>query len=1486
MKSFFLITGFLFLFVGAKSQVVINEFMASNVGSILDPDYSVSSDWIEIFNAGETTINLNGYAITDNISAPQKWMITTDVQLPSKAFILIWADDMASGLHANFKLSADGEELALSDPSGKIIDSLSYGLQDPNISMGRVSDGSPQWGFSTRPTPGLPNEAGSFEGIVKNLADFSPLGGIFTHPVMVTLNNTFGGTIRFTTDGSEPSEASPIYQSPLSIDKHTVVRARIYQDGRMPGPVATHSYFINSDGSIGSLPVISIASAPANFWDPAIGIYVQSFKPEWEIPINIELFENDGSDRAGFNLAAGTKINGLYSWQLPQKMLGIYFRKAYGASKLEYPLFFDKEVRVFNSFALRASGSDWAHTLFRDGMAQNATQPGMDVEILGFRACVVFFNGQYMGIHNIRSKQDEDFVVESNQLGDTKIDMIAYETTVEAGDFVQYQAFKTLYHQDLSVQANYELVAEQMDIPNFTDFIIAEIYSGNTSIDHNVMAWKPKDFGKWRWLLADLDRGFGDPALNLIPFYLNKSVYPFSYLMQNPGYSRAFGLRLADLLFTTYNPIRMSSFIDGFAQNIEAEIPRHIERWKGTSSSYGNPISSVSYWEGKVSDSKYFAAMRPTVLLNNLKNYGFNSISNLNVSTQPLESGKITFNGELILVDNCSGKYPDGGEITLQAEPLSGYTFKGWEQSLSIELIATEEIWKYNDTGTDLGSSWQEVSYDDSAWAQGQAELGYGDGDEMTTINYGASSSRKNLTNYFRKKFTLANASSLSNVVISLKYDDGAVVYLNGQEVIRTDMPVGEIGFSTAALGAIAGAEESSFSEFTIDAALLKEGENSIAVEVHQNAPNSSDTSFDLQLTAVAMDQNISLSAENTYKFTMNGGVNLVALFERDDHCMIPDVVAENLTLNKACSPYLVKADVVIQTGATLTVEPGVEIWMPDGGNLWVNGALVTNGTAQEPVLLMANPNSADKKWGAILIENASAVSSLNNTIVEGASQGPHPIRNVAAISLFHSTATMDHLKIENTWSNPVAARYSDVTMTNSYLHSSVTGDLINLKYGKGVVENSEFVGNDQPDTDAIDYDDIQNGIIRNCLIRDFHGSNSDAIDLGEKALNILIDGLMVYNITDKGVSVGQQSTATIRNSIFVNCNLGAGLKDSSRVWIDRCTYYGCVTPVASYEKNAGSAGANVRVTNSILSNSYETSFLCDDKSTIAFSNSLSDNDMLPAGNGNLFADPQFANPGGFDFALKGNSPALNTGSTGNIGAEPCKHQIPFMPELSAIGYMADGVDWAEFLVIHNPGSQALDLSSFQLSKGVTFTFPPESVIDPGGKIFVTENASAAQWHYIQTPVFQWESGQLANEGETIQLLNESGIIFDQISYLPQNPWPLLSAPGQVIVLSELTLDNHFGNNWKQVPFNDIVSSNQTLATSGLSIYPNPVSQLMTVSGLDGKTESVLLYNISGEKVGEYLSQGASQLQLNVQHLSRGIYILHAGNQSLKVVKK
>jgi PKD repeat protein len=158
--------------------------------------------------------------------------------------------------------------------------------------------------------------------------------------------------------------------------------------------------------------------------------------------------------------------------------------------------------------------------------------------------------------------------------------------------------------------------------------------------------------------------------------------------------------------------------------------------------------------------------------------------------------------------------------------------------------------WSYNDTGVDLGTAWKDIAYDDSTWATGAAQLGYGDGDEVTTLSFGPDSNNKYPTYYFRYEFNIADASIYGDLIFNLLRDDGAVVYLNGFEIIRDNMPAGAIDYNTFASVAIGGGGESTFYNFSANN-LLVNGDNVIAVEVHQNNGSSSDISFDMATSFV-----------------------------------------------------------------------------------------------------------------------------------------------------------------------------------------------------------------------------------------------------------------------------------------------------------------------------------------------------------------------------------------------------------------------------------------------------------------------------------------------------------------------------------------------------------------------------------------------------------------------------------------------------------
>ncbi len=190
------------------------------------------------------------------------------------------------------------------------------------------------------------------------------------------------------------------------------------------------------------------------------------------------------------------------------------------------------------------------------------------------------------------------------------------------------------------------------------------------------------------------------------------------------------------------------------------------------------------------------------------------------------------------------------------------------------KFIAAGSVWKYLDDGSDQGTAWFGTSFDDSGWASGNAELGYGDGDEVTTVSYGGDPNDKHETTYFRQSFSVTDPNDYASLELNVLRDDGAVVYINGSEVARFNMPTGSITFTTLASSVIGGAEEDRFFTVSVSTSLLNAGSNIIAVEIHQANVTSSDISFDLQLVGVEPNP---LPVELIY-FTTSSGPTGVSL--------------------------------------------------------------------------------------------------------------------------------------------------------------------------------------------------------------------------------------------------------------------------------------------------------------------------------------------------------------------------------------------------------------------------------------------------------------------------------------------------------------------------------------------------------------------------------------------------------------------------------
>ena len=458
----------------AQMPLVINEFMASNSSSAQDPQGQYD-DWIEIYNFGSSAIDIEGFYLTDDMSDPTKWRIPDGIPalttIPSNGYVLVWADNdnAYSGLHANFKLDAAGEQIALFDYDGStLIDEVVFGPQSTDISYGRYPDAGDNWRFFAFPSPSGENIS-VYQGFVDDVKA-SHEHGFYDTPFSVTLaTETKDALIYYTVDGSEPyntddgrrAPAGVVYQIPLTINKTTCLRARAIKPGWKSSNVITHSYIFLDDvirqspsgqrpgpqwpsGSVNgqaidygmdpdivndaryrgkikdallAIPTISLVTDLENLFDPSIGIYVNARRDgmEWERPTSAELLNPDGSE--GFQIDAGLRIRGAFSrsGSNPKHALRLFFRTEYGAARLQYPLFGSEGVDEFDKIDLRTSqNNSWSYegssqnTLIRDVFSRDV-QRDMGQPYTRSRYYHLYINGHYWGIYQTQERADADF---------------------------------------------------------------------------------------------------------------------------------------------------------------------------------------------------------------------------------------------------------------------------------------------------------------------------------------------------------------------------------------------------------------------------------------------------------------------------------------------------------------------------------------------------------------------------------------------------------------------------------------------------------------------------------------------------------------------------------------------------------------------------------------------------------------------------------------------------------------------------------------------------------------------------------------------------------------------------------------------------------------------------------------------------------------------------------------------------------------------
>jgi hypothetical protein len=733
-------------------SVYINEFLASNSASNRDPDFNEYADWIEIYNGSSQMVNIGDYFLSDDLN-DQKWKFPASTSIGPLGFLLVWADGLdtsLTALHTNFKLSKSGETIALFGPDSSLLDTLTFSEQTTDYSFGRQPDGTNNWYSFTLPTPGQSNNSAPF--LKTENPAFSLKSGFYNSQQILEMSSPPHTVIRYTTDCSSPTELSPLfpgshlvknrdgdanYFSEIlttldpepwlpdwvppagNVFKATVIRARAFQDGKLPSDIVTKTYFVGPDinNRYPTMAVVSLVSDYQNLFDDATGIYVPgnshvngqtrsgNYFQNWEKPAHITFFETGGD--LAFSQDVGIRIQGGTSQVSPQKGLHIIADNKYGKNRIEYPIFKNtiyraKELKEFKRFILRSWGSTIGSALFNDAYA-HALMADSNLDLNAYRPAVVFINGEFWGLHEIREANKNSWYYQYHydiNREDPGFDILEHTSrndkpyaSLDEGDKVHWNAMlEYMSAHDMSLPENYEYIKTQMDVDNFIDYIGHCVYLVKWDWpNNNEASWRPHAAdGRWRWIQYDMETSFGI-AKALSPLYqylgaqydmINNVVYGnpipgfgqygpqpiLKLLLANEEFRNEFVRWFYIHMEKEFAPENMISLLDEMAAEIRPYMQEYRFRWPFE-------MAMNSDWDYHLELIRDFARTRPAFMKQHLANeFGeYTGVRQAEVNSIPVEFRLFQnypnpFNGSTTI--NYS--LPKTGHISVNVYDLNG----------------------------------------------------------------------------------------------------------------------------------------------------------------------------------------------------------------------------------------------------------------------------------------------------------------------------------------------------------------------------------------------------------------------------------------------------------------------------------------------------------------------------------------------------------------------------------------------------------------------------------------------------------------------------------------------------------------------------------------------------------------------------------------------------------------------------------------------
>lgn len=731
------------------AQLVINEIMQSNIECMMDDIHEFPDSWVELYNPTDEAISLKDYQISNKNKVKKAWQLP-DKTVAAKGYVLVYCDKEGlenNRLHADFRLeSAKGCTVYLfKDKNAEPVDSLPYvdnkpmvKMPAPDVAFGRKTDGADEWGYQLTPTPGKANTGQTCNAKqILGAPVFSESGRVVNYgqkSISVELSLPEDAPkeayITYTTDGSEPTATGKKYTEAFHITKSTAIRAKVFCEGWLSPLSTAQSYIFHARKM--TVPVFSIQTDDRYLNDKEIGLFANNNSKEdkklhdWRRPVNVEFFPVEGEPSA-INQPGETRIQGGQSRSNALKSMVFYANKRFDPDhkRYSYEFFPDQKpgITEFKSFSLRDGGNDFTDLYFRDLIVQRTMASHVDLDWQAGHTAVLYINGEYMGMLNIRERSNDDNIY-SNYNGLEDIDMveIGHETEngqnlfieeLKAGDDKFYNDFKTFYSEKGHTLAEYE---QWMDVNEYLNVMVMNLFYGNIDFPgNNIVFWRPNDDDKdsglpkrWRFIVKDTDFGLGlygrQNNYNTIDLLYNPNKYPsdnwaftepatrlIKNMLEDPDILKMFidkcCVYMGDFMNATGTGATIDAIKDEALDEFVAHRVKYPNQWGGNSrQDLLNKFNDAKKWLAGYTEQGWWGQSttylpRTDYFLQHMSSQwklGTAVVLTINKTEQDVA---ITVNGIKLSGKTFDGKFFPNRELVITGTAPEGKVVTGWKLS-------------------------------------------------------------------------------------------------------------------------------------------------------------------------------------------------------------------------------------------------------------------------------------------------------------------------------------------------------------------------------------------------------------------------------------------------------------------------------------------------------------------------------------------------------------------------------------------------------------------------------------------------------------------------------------------------------------------------------------------------------------------------------------------------------------------------------------